>query len=103
MSLFPSKIPYAPSKPKTATPVPFGVRRRVIVIDEPTLPDFVRRLREFCNDPSHLPCWVRYVNDGVTTKGYPFARYRCPICGTEQGWGVNRKTGQPLRLFVAKH
>ena len=85
----------------TSAPGP-GIRRRVIVIEEArVLPDHLRRLDLLCKHPAHpLPCKLRYVNDGATRNGHPFARYRCPLCGAEQGWGTHYQTGQALRLFM---
>lgn len=104
MSLF-NKLPQNPpfpAKPSVnpALSAPFGTRRRVIVIDEPKLPDFVRKLQQMCKHPSHLPCWMHFAGDGTTAKGHAFARYRCPICGAEQGWGIDYRSGKPLRLFI---
>ena len=87
-------------KTTNATP---GARQRAIVTRVPhsrPLPEFIRKLDILCKHPTHpLPCLTKFSGWGTTYGGNRYASYVCQLCGTEQGWGLDHKTGEPLRLF----
>ena len=74
-----------------------GVRRRVIVVEEPIpVPPALRQVAAFC--PHHaLPLPMRFDAASLDQQGQVVAVYRCsePHCDHRQTWTQDPRTGRP--------
>ena len=72
---------------------------RVPVVPVKLDPAIYKNISAICGRHG-MPIPLNWAGWGKTPTGYPTARYMCPLCGHEEGYGRDHQTGQPRRLYA---